>query len=264
VVGVPKLVVLVKFTPDLTSDRHFAGDGTLDRGAVPGRLSELDEYAAEQALRVVEGGGGWELTYLTMGPPGAAEALRKALSMGGDAAVHVSDEGLHGSDAFATSLVLAKAVERVGFDLVVAGMASTDAGMGVVPALVAERLGVPAVTYAGRLSVSGDGVVEILRDGDLSSETVTAGLPAVVSVTDRKGEARYPSFKGIMAAKKKPVTTWTLADLGVDPGAVGLGGARSTVLSAVRRPARTAGQMVKDDGDGGSALADFLAGQRFI
>jgi electron transfer flavoprotein beta subunit len=260
---VPKLVVLVKFTPDLTSDRRFADDGTLDRGAVQGRLSELDEYAAEQALRVQEGGGGWELTYLSMGPAGAAEALRKALSMGGDAAVHVSDEGLHGSDAFATSLVLAAAVERIGFDLVVAGMASTDAGMGVVPALLAERLGVPAVTYAGRLSVSGD-EVEILRDSDLSSETVSARLPALVSVTDRTGEARYPSFKGIMAAKKKPVQTWSLADLGVDPGLVGLGGARSAVLSAVRRPARTAGQMVKDDGDGGSALADFLVAQRFI
>ena len=259
----PKLVVLVKFTPDLTSDRRFAADGTLDRGAVQGRLSELDEYAAEQALRVQEGGGGWELTYLSMGPAGAAEALRKALSMGGDAAVHVSDEGLHGSDAFATSLVLAAAVERIGFDLVVAGMASTDAGMGVVPALLAERLGVPAVTYAGRLSVTGD-VVEILRDSDLSSETVSARLPALVSVTDRTGEARYPSFKGIMAAKKKPVTTWSLADLGVDAGLVGLGGARSTVLSAVRRQARTAGQMVKDDGDGGSALADFLVAQRFI
>ena len=226
-------------------------------------MSELDEYAAEQALRVQEGGGGWELTYLSMGPAGAAEALRKALSMGGDAAVHVSDEGLHGSDAFATSLVLAAAVERIGFDLVVAGMASTDAGMGVVPALLAERLGVPAVTYAGRLSVTGD-EVEILRDSDLSSETVSARLPALVSVTDRTGEARYPSFKGIMAAKKKPVQTWSLADLGVDASLVGLGGARSTVLSAVRRPARTAGQMVKDDGDGGSALADFLVAQRFI
>jgi len=239
---VPKLVVLVKFTPDLTSDRRFSEDGTLDRAAVPGRLSELDEYAAEQALRVVESGSGWELTYLSMGPAGAAEALRKALSMGGDAAVHVSDEALHGSDAFGTSLVLAAAVERIGFDLVVTGMAST---------------------YAGQLSVSGD-VVEIVRDSDLSSETVSASLPALVSVTDQTGEARYPSFKGIMAAKKKPVTTWSLADLGIDPAGVGLGAAWSTVVSAQRRPARTAGQMVKDDGDGGSALADFLVAQRFI
>ena len=259
----PKIVVLVKFTPDLTSDRSFLPDGTVDRAATPGRLSELDEHAAEQALRVQESGDGWELTYLTMGPDGASDALRKALSMGGDGAVHVKDDALHGSDAFATSLVLAAAIKRIGFDLVVTGMASTDAGMGVVPALLAERLGVPQVTYAGRLSVSGE-AVEILRDSDTSAETVTARLPAVVSVTDRTGEARYPSFKGIMAAKKKPVETLSLADLGIDPGLVGLAGARTTVLTATRRPARTAGQLVKDDGDGGRALADFLAAQRFI
>ncbi|HTX27606.1 MAG TPA: electron transfer flavoprotein subunit beta/FixA family protein [Streptosporangiaceae bacterium] len=259
----PKIIVLVKYTPDLTADRSFLADGTVDRAGAPGRLSELDEHAAEQALQVQESSPGWELTYLTMGPDGAQEALRKALSMGGDAAVHVKDDALHGSDAFATSLVLAAAITRLGFDLVLTGMASTDAGMGVVPALLAERLGVPQVTFAGRLSVSGD-TVEILRDSDTSTETVTAAMPAVVSVTDRTGEARYPSFKGIMAAKKKPVQTWSLADLSIDPAQVGLAGARTTVLTATRRPARTAGQMVKDDGDGGRVLADFLAAQRFI
>jgi len=259
----PKIVVLVKFTPDLTSDRGFLPDGTVDRAGTPGRLSELDEHAAEQALRVQESAPGWELVYLTMGPDGASDALRKALSMGGDAAVHVRDDALHGSDAFATSLVLAEAIKRLGFDLVVTGMASTDAGMGVVPALIAERLGVPQVTFAGRLSVSGD-QVEILRDSDTRTETVTAPLPAVVSVTDRTGEARYPSFKGIMAAKKKPVENLSLADLGIDPALVGLDGARTAVLGTTRRPARTAGQLVKDDGEGGRALADFLAAQRFI
>jgi electron transfer flavoprotein beta subunit len=133
----------------------------------------------------------------------------------------------------------------------------------VVPALLAERLGVPQVTFAGRLAVSGD-EVEILRDSDTSSETVIARMPAVVSVTDRTGEARYPSFKGIMAAKKKPVQTWSLADLDIDPAVVGLAGARTAVLATTRRPARSAGQLVKDDGDGGRALADFLAAQRFI
>jgi electron transfer flavoprotein beta subunit len=259
----PKIVVLVKFTPDLTSDRSFLPDGTVDRAGTPGRLSELDEHAAEQALRIQEASPGWELVYLTMGPDGAGEALRKALSMGGDSAVHVRDDALHGSDAFATSLVLAEAVKRIGFDLVLAGMASTDGGMGVVPALIAERLGVPQVTFAGRLSVSGD-EVEIVRDSDTSSETVTARMPAVVSVTDRTGEARYPSFKGIMAAKKKPVQTWSLGDLGVDAALVGLAGARTAVLATARRPARSAGQLVKDDGDGGRALAGFLAAQRFI
>ena len=259
----PKIVVLVKYTPDLTSDRNFLADGTVDRVGTPGRLSELDEHAAEQALQIQESSAGSELTYLTMGPDGAADALRKALSMGGDGAVHVQDDALHGSDAFATSLVLAEAIKRIGFDLVVTGMASTDAGMGVVPALLAERLGVPQVTFAGRLSVNGE-EVEILRDSDTSSETVTARMPAIVSVTDRTGEARYPSFKGIMAAKKKPVQTWSLADLGIDPALVGLAGARTAVLATARRPARTAGQLVKDDGDGGRALADFLASQRFI
>ncbi len=245
----PKIVVLVKFTPDLTGDRSFQADGTVDRVSVPGRLSELDEHAAEQALQVKEAGD-WELTYLTMGPDGAQDALRKALSMGGDAAVHVRDDALHGSDAFATSLVLAAAIQRIGFDLVLTGMASTDAGMGVVPALLAERLAVPQLTF--------------VRDSDASAETVTARLPAIVSVTDRTGEARYPSFKGIMAAKKKPVEVLSLADLGIDPGQVGLAAARSTVLSASRRPARSAGEQVKDDGDGGTLLADFLAANRFI
>ncbi len=259
----PKIVVLVKFTPDLTGDRSFLADGTVDRVSVPGRLSELDEHAAEQALQVRESSDGWELTYLTMGPDGAQDALRKALSMGGDAAVHVRDDALHGSDAFATSLVLAAAIQRIGFDLVLTGMASTDAGMGVVPALLAERLAVPALTFAGQLTVSG-GAATIVRDSDTSAETVTARLPAIVSVTDRTGEARYPSFKGIMAAKKKPVDTLGLADLGIDPGLVGLAAARSTVLSAARRPARTAGEQVKDNGDGGKLLADFMAANRFI
>ena len=258
----PKIVVLVKFTPDLTGDRSFQADGTVDRVSVPGRLSELDEHAAEQALQVKESGD-WELTYVTMGPDGAQDALRKALSMGSDAAVHVRDDALHGSDAFATSLVLAAAIQRIGFDLVLTGMASTDAGMGVVPALLAERLAVPQLTFAGQLTVTGD-TAQIVRDSDTSAETVTARLPAVVSVTDRTGEARYPSFKGIMAAKKKPVEVLSLADLGIDPGQVGLAAARSTVLSASRRPARTAGEQVKDDGDGGKLLADFLVAHRFI
>jgi electron transfer flavoprotein beta subunit len=257
------MIVLVKYTPDLTGDRGFLADGTVDREGAPGRLSELDEHAAEQALRVQESAGGWELTYLTMGPAGAREALRKALSMGGDAAVHVEDDALHGSDAVATSAVLAAAIGRIGFDLVITGMASTDAGMGVVPAMLAERLSVPQITFAGQLSVTGD-TVEILRDFDASAETLVTRMPAVVSVTDRTGEARYPSFKGIMAAKKKPVQTWSLADVGIDPALVGLAAARSVVLSVTARPARAAGQVVKDDGDGGQALADFLAAQRFI
>ncbi|WP_343072978.1 electron transfer flavoprotein subunit beta/FixA family protein [Sphaerisporangium rubeum] len=257
-----KVVVLVKYTPDLTGTVRFADDGTVDRDAVEGQLSELDEYAAEQALRISENGGA-EVVYVTMGPAAAAGALRKALSMGGDRAVHVLDDALHGSDAIATSAVLAEAVRKVGHDLVVCGMASTDAGMGVVPSMVAERLGVPQLTYARELTLAGD-EVRIERETDAAVETVVAPLPALVSVTDRSGDPRYPSFKGIMAAKKKPVETWTLADLGPDTGGTGLSAARSATRSITARPPRQAGPRVTDEGEGQVALADFLASRKFI
>jgi electron transfer flavoprotein beta subunit len=258
-----KILALVKYTPELDGNRGFASDFTIDREAVGGRISELDEYAVEQAVRVAEGAGDAEITYLTMGPAAAADALRKALSMGGDKAIHVLDNGLHGSDVNGTSLVLAAAAAKAGFDLLVCGMASTDAGMGVVAAMLAERLGVPQVTYASELKVDGTAVT-IKRETDTATETIEAALPAVVSVTDRTGEARYPSFKGIMAAKKKPVETWTLADLEVNSDAVGLSGARTKVVSATARPLRQAGELVKDDGEGGIRLAEYLGAQRFI
>lgn len=258
-----RIVVCVKYVPDATGDRHFADDLTLDREDVDGLLSELDEYAVEQALQIADGVDGAEVTVLTVGPQDAKDALRKALSMGADKAVHVEDDGLHGSDAVGTSLVLAKAVEKTGYDLVISGMASTDGAMGVVPALLAERLGVPQVTLLSEVRVEG-GVVTGRRDGDTASERLEASLPAVVSVTDQSGEARYPSFKGIMAAKKKPVESLDLGDLGIEAGEVGLAGAWSVVDSAVQRPARTAGTIVKDEGEGGRQLAEFLAGQKFI
>ena len=258
-----KIVVLVKHVPDAAADRGFSADLTTDRAAVDGRLSELDEYAVEQALVLVEKQGEGEITYLTMGPEAAGEALRKALSMGGDAGVHVVDDDLHGSDAIATSLVLAEALKKLEWDLVITGMASTDGTMGVVPAMLAERLGVPGLTMAGKLEVEGSAVT-IRRDSDDASTTITGSLPALVAVTDQTGEARYPSFKGIMAAKKKPVTTFTLADLGVDAGAVGLAGAWTSVESSTKRPARQAGTVITDEGDGGVKLADYLATGKFI
>ena len=258
-----RITALVKHTPELTGDRRFAADLTLDREAAGGRLSELDEHTAEQAIQLAEGAADAELTYVTMGPLAAAEALRKALSMGGDRAVHVSDPALHGADAHATSLVLARALERIGYDIVVCGMASTDAGMGAVPAMLAERLGIPQISLASRLSLDGDRVT-IERETQQATETVEGTLPALVSVTDRTGEARYPSFKGIMAAKKKKVETWTLADLGIDLTPSGLGSAYTKVLSAAARPPRAAGEMVADDGEGGDRLAGFLSAQKFI
>ncbi|MEW2351045.1 electron transfer flavoprotein subunit beta/FixA family protein [Streptomyces sp. NPDC006684] len=258
-----RIVVCVKYVPDATGDRHFAGDLTLDREDVDGLLSELDEYAVEQALQVADAADDAEITVVTVGPEDAKDALRKALSMGADKGIHVEDDGLHGTDVFGTSLVLAKAVEKAGYDLVVCGMASTDGTMGVLPALLSERLGVPQVTLLSEVSVGG-GVVRGRRDGDAASEQLEARLPAVVSVTDQSGEARYPSFKGIMAAKKKPVESWDLEDLGIEAGEVGLEGSWSKVEDAAARPARTAGTIVTDEGEGGKQLAEFLAGQKFI
>ncbi|GAA0399394.1 electron transfer flavoprotein subunit beta/FixA family protein [Streptomyces luteireticuli] len=258
-----RIVVTVKYVPDATGDRHFAEDLTVDRDDVDGLLSELDEYAVEQALQIKEEADDAEVTVLTVGPEDATDALRKALSMGADKAVHVEDDDLHGTDALGTSLVLAKALEHVGYDLVVSGMASTDGGMGVVPAMLAERLGVPQVTLLSEVKVEG-GKVTGRRDGDAASEQLEASLPAVVSVTDQSGEARYPSFKGIMAAKKKPVETLDLSDLGIEADEVGLDNASTKVEEATERPARTAGTIVKDEGNGGKQLAEFLAGQKFI
>ncbi len=258
-----KIVVPVKYVPEPTANWSFAADLTLDRSAVEGRLCELDEYAVEQAMRLVEGGLVAEVVALTVGPPKATDALRKALAMGADSAVHVQDAAIKGSDALATSLVLAKALERTGFDLIVCGMASTDAEMSVVPAMVAQRLGIPQITFAAALAVS-DGTVTVRRDGDKATEEVAASLPALVSVTDQTGEARYPAFKAIMASKKKPVTTLSLADLGIAPSDVGLEAAACRVRSMAPRPPRQAGTVVADDGEGAAKIAEFLAGRGFI
>ncbi|MET9677299.1 electron transfer flavoprotein subunit beta/FixA family protein [Streptomyces sp. NPDC006482] len=258
-----KIAVCVKYVPDATGDRGFADDLTTDREAVDGLLSELDEYAVEQALRISEESEDAEVTVVTVGPDDAKDALRKALSMGADKAVHVNDEDIHGSDVIATSAILAKALEKTGFDLVVCGMASTDGTMGVLPALLAERLNVPQVTLLSEVSIDG-GTVKGRRDGDSATELLEAPLPAVVSVTDQSGEARYPSFKGIMAAKKKPVEELDLDDLDIDADEVGLSGSWTLVDAVAARPARTQGTIVTDEGDGGKQLAAFLAGQKFI
>jgi electron transfer flavoprotein beta subunit len=185
--------------------------------------------------------------------------------MGADAGVLVSDDAIAGSDALGTSKLLAAAVQKIGgADLVVCGMASTDGGMSVVPAMLAERLDLPQVTLGSVVEFQGD-QFRIKRDGDAATEIIGATAPLVLSVTDQSGEARYPSFKGIMAAKKKPLDTWSLSDIGVDAGQVGLSAAWSAVEAANARPPRTAGEIVTDeDGSGATALVGFLAGKKFI
>jgi electron transfer flavoprotein beta subunit len=262
------IVVCVKQVPDTWSEKKLdPSDSTLDRGATDPVMNEMDEYAVEEALRLQEAQGG-EVTILCMGPDAAAETIRKALSMGADKAIHVLDAGLHGSDAVATSLALAKAVEKAGesgqVDLVLLGSESSDARMSVVPAMLAERLGLPQLTFAKEVTVDGT-TVRIKRLTDEGYQAVEATLPVVVSVVEKINEPRYPSFKGIMAAKKKPVETYGLADLGIEAGEVGLGGAWSAVESFESAPPREAGTVVKDEGgDGADKLLEFLTSKKFV
>ena len=260
------IVVCVKYVPDATADRHFESDNTVDRVGVPGLLSELDEYAVEQALQLKEkAGDDTEVTALCIGPEKALDAVRKALQMGADKGVHVVDDAIAGSDYLATSQVLAAAVQKIGdVDVVMCGMASTDATGSVIPAMLAERLDLPQVTLGSVIESQGKDF-RIKRDGDTSTEVIGATAPLVLSVTDQSGEARYPSFKGIMAAKKKPLDTWSLSDLGVDAGNVGLDAAWTAVEDTEERPPRTQGEVVTDeDGSGAKALVDFLASKKFI
>ncbi|ATE56963.1 electron transfer flavoprotein subunit beta/FixA family protein [Actinosynnema pretiosum] len=257
------IVVLVKQVPDTWSERKLSDtDHTLDRDAADAVLDEINERAVEEAL-VLQAAHGGEVTVLSMGPDRATDAIRKALSMGADKAIHVSDPALHGSDALTTAKVLAKALATVEFDLVIAGNEATDGRAGAVPAILAELLGLPQLTHVRKVTVEG-GVVKAVRETDEGVAHLEAGLPAVLSVNEKINEPRYPSFKGIMAAKKKPVTTLTAADLGLGADEVGLGAAWTQVVEAAPKPPRTAGQRVEDEGDGGSKIAEYLVGQKLI
>jgi electron transfer flavoprotein beta subunit len=258
------IVVLVKQVPDTYSERKLRSDGTLDRDATDAVLDEINERAVEAALQLKEAHDGSEVTVLTMGPDRATDAIRKALSMGTDKAVHLSDEALAGSDAVQTARALAKAIGTVeGVDLVVAGNEASDGRSAAVPAMVADVLGLPALTHAREVAVEGS-TVTVRRETDDGITTLTAELPAVVSVGEKINEPRYPSFKGIMAAKKKPVSTLGLADAGIDASEVGLANALSSVTSSQPKPPKSAGEKVEDEGDGGQKVAAFLVGQKLI
>jgi electron transfer flavoprotein beta subunit len=257
------IVVLVKQVPDSGAERNLrSDDNTVDRGSANNVINEMDEYAIEEALRIREAHGG-EVTILTMGPDRASESIRKALSMGPDKAVHVLDDALHGSCAVATSKVLAAALATLDADLVICGAESTDGRVQVIPHMLAERMGIAALTGARKLTVDGTSLT-IERQTEEGYEVVGATTPAVVSVWDTINEPRYPSFKGIMAAKKKPVQTLSLADLGIVPTEVGFDGATSTVLEHSKRPPRSGGQKITDEGDGGIKLVEFLASEKFV
>jgi len=257
------IVVLVKQVPDSGAERALRADSdTVDRESATNVINEMDEYAIEEALRVREAHGG-EVTVLTMGPEQAGEAIRKALSMGPDKAVHVVDDALRGSDALTTSRVLAAALGTLKPDLVLCGAESTDGRMQVMAQMLAERLGIAALTGARKLTVDGSSLT-VERQTEDGYEVVTATTAAVVSVWDTINEPRYPSFKGIMAAKKKPVTTLSPADLGIAPAEVGPAGAATAVVAHAKRPPRQSGTKVSDEGDGGVKLVDFLVSEKFV
>ncbi|MGW4117772.1 electron transfer flavoprotein subunit beta/FixA family protein [Nocardia sp. NPDC004711] len=260
----PNIVVLIKQVPDTWSERKLSsGDFTLDREAADAILDEINERAVEEALLIKEAQGG-EVTVLAAGPDRATEAIRKALSMGADKAIHINDPAIHGSDAVQTAYILAAALGQIeGIELVIAGNEATDGRAGAVPAIIAEYLGLPQLTHLRKLTVDGERIAGE-RETDEGVFKLEATLPAIVSVTEKINEPRFPSFKGIMAAKKKEVQTFTLADLGVDPETVGVANAGTQVTGVTPKPARTAGEKIVDEGEGGNQIATYLVGQKII
>ena len=257
------IVVLMKQVPDTEGDRKLdPSDNTVDRTAVDPVINYIDEFAIEEGLRLKEAHDG-TVTILTVGPERATESIRKALSMGADRAVHVLDDALHGSDAGVTAKVIAKALGSIEWDVAVAGSEATDARGAVVPAMLAEILGVPQLTQARKVTIEG-GTVTIERVTDTGYETVEGSTPAIISVVEKINDPRYPSFKGIMAAKSKPIDVKSLSDIGLDAGEVGLANSGTAVESFENAPPRAAGQTVKDEGNGGAAIAEYLASKKLI
>jgi electron transfer flavoprotein beta subunit len=259
-----KIAVCVKQVPDSWAEKKMVS-GLLDRESVDAVLNDLDEYAVEEALRIVEAHGGNEeggpntVTLISMGPERATDALRKGLSMGANDAILVTDAALAGADALSTSSVLAKVIGDGAFDFVICGTESTDARMSVVPAMISARLGWAQLTFASRVAVDPAGKVSITRVTEAGVDEMSAAFPVVISVVEKINEPRYPSFKGIMAAKKKTIAQKDLAAVGVSAQT-----GWSQVIDATPRPARAAGVKVNDEGSAGAALVDFLAEKKLI
>ncbi|MDA4894689.1 electron transfer flavoprotein subunit beta/FixA family protein [Microbacterium resistens] len=257
-----KIFVLVKEVPDTYGDRKLdLTTGLADRAAGDVVLDEITERALEVALSYADANAGTEVVAVSMAPESATASVRRALAMGAGSAVHVVDEQLRGADLGVTAAVLAAVVRRGEPDLVLTGNLSTDGSGGMLPAMLAEHLGFAQLTALSAVTISPD-AVSGTRVTDYGAQEVSAPLPAVVSITEALPDARFPNFKGIMAAKKKPLEVLSLADLGVsvDPAE-----APQTIMTAVaEKPPRAAGVKITDEGDAAAQLVEFLAQNRLV
>lgn len=256
------IVVCVKETPSTTAEKRFGPDMRLERRKEDAIINPFDEYAIEEGLRQQEKHGG-EVTFLCMGPATATEILRRALAMGGDRAVLVSDPALAGSDAIGTARVLAAALEKIGFDLALFGSAAADAYGGVVPSAVAELLGQPLLSFASQLDIEGASA-KIQRQAEIGFNVVEAGLPVLVSVVKAINEPRYPSMKGIMASKRKPLDTLSLADLALDAATVGAAAAREQVVGAEKVASQRRGEVYIGNEGAADRVVAFLVEQKVL
>lgn len=253
-----KIVVLVKEVPDTYGERRLDSAGRVDRVGSDAVIDEIGERAVEAALAYRDAGGAAQIVVMAMGPASVADGLRRCLAMGADAAVHIVDDGLAGADALLTARTLAAAVRREGFDLVIAGNESTDGRGGIVPALVAELLRVPHATSLNTLQI-GEGEVAGLRADEGELLSLRAVLPAVVSITERMPEARFPGLRGRMAAKKKPFDTVGLGTLGI-----GAQLPETVIVGVSARPPREAGIKISDSEGAVADLVEFLAARGLV
>ena len=250
-----KVAVCVKQIPDPADPGAIDPETKTLKRDVKLILDESDSYGVEMALQLVGGDG--EVVLVSMAPNGEVNGLRTALAMGADRAILVSDDALAGSDALGTAKVLAAAIARAEPDLVIAGTESSDGYTGTVPEQIAELMGLPSVTFAKEVAVA-DGSVSVKRQTEAGYDEVTCPLPCLVSVTAGVVEPRYPSFKGIMAAKSKPVDQVGVADLGIDASAVGWAGGGQEIIDIAPAPAREAGEVIEDDGESFGRIVAFL------
>lgn len=256
------IVVCMKETPSTTAEKRFGPDMRLERRKEDAIINPFDEYSIEEGLRQQEKHGG-EVTVLCMGPATATDTIRKALAMGADKGALVSDDALAGSDAVGTARVLAAALKKLGFDLVIFGSAAADAYGGVVPSMVAEFLGMPLLSFATKLEIEG-GSAKIERAADIGYTVARAPTPALVSVVKSINEPRYPSMKGIMQSKKKPIDTLALADLGLEAGTVGAAAAKEQALGAEKVATRRKGEIYVGNDGAAERIVAFLAEQKVL